>query len=261
MGDAVSLTLESGTATITLDRPDQRNPLTSEIRAGIDDALDDLPDDVRCVVFEGAGPAFSAGGDIDAMADRIEAEEPPESRVRDLEPINDTVARVARFPAPTVAKVDGATVGAGIALMLACDIQLASARSKFGVVFSHVGLAVDAGTSYFLTKAVGPNVAKELAYTGDVFGAERAADIGLVNHVYDTDDFEEQADDLIERVASGPTVAHKHTKRLVDEAATSTLEEAMRNEMVAGGVVYATADHREGVEAFRNDRDADFEGR
>lgn len=261
MGDAVNLAIDDEIATVTLDRPEQRNPLTEDLRSGIEACLDDVPDEVRCLVFEGAGPAFSAGGDIDAMYERLENDEPPERRVRDLEPINRTIARVARFPAPTVARVDGATVGAGLALMLACDIQLASNRSKFGVVFSKVGLSLDAGTSYLLTRTVGANVAKELAYTGDIFGAERALDIGLVNAVYDANEFDQRADEFVDRIASGPTVAHRHTKELIDGAATSTLEEAMRDERVAGGVVYATEDHREGVEAFREDREPEFMGR
>lgn len=261
MGDAVLLDLANGIATITLNQPDRRNPFSESIKAGIKDALDEIDGDARCLVFEGAGPAFSAGGDIDAMRERFAADVSPNDRVKELGPIHNMMVRIADYPAPTVAKVDGACVGAGVALMLACDVQLASDRSKFGIVFRHVGLSIDAGTSYFLPRVVGTNVAKELAFTGEIFGADRAGDLDLVNHVYPADEFDDRADELIAEIATGPTVALQYSKTLIDSGITKGLEEAMRDEAVAGGIVYATDDHREGVEAFVEDRDPSFTGR
>lgn len=260
MGEAVLLGIEDGVATVTLNQPDRRNPFSAEIKTGIKDALEEVGDDARCLVFEGAGPAFSAGGDIDAMRERFDSDMSPESRVRELGPIHNMMVRIAKYPAPTIAKVDGACVGAGVALMLACDVQLASDRSRFGIVFRHVGLSIDAGTSYFLPRVVGTNVAKELAFTGDIFDADRARDLGLVNHVYPESTFDDRADEFIERIADGPTVALRYTKELIDDGMTKGLEAAMHDEAVAGGIVYATADHREGVEAFLEDRDPEFGG-
>lgn len=260
MDDAVLLDTTDGIATITLNQPDRRNPFSEEIKTGITDALDTIDSDARCLVFEGAGPAFSAGGDIDAMRERFESDVTPNDRVQELGPIHSMIVRIADYPAPTVAKVDGACVGAGVALMLACDVQLASDRSKFGIVFRHVGLSIDAGTSYFLPRVVGTNVAKELAFTGEIFGTDRAAEIGLVNHVYPEAEFEERTAELIHAIANGPTVALQYSKQLIDEGGTKGLEEAMRDEAVAGGIVYATDDHHEGVEAFLEDRDPEFVG-
>lgn len=260
MADDVLLDTTDDTATITLNHPEKRNALTAPIKRGIHDALDDIDDTARCLVIDGAGDAFCAGGDIDAMHHRFEHDVPPDARVRDLGPTDNVVYRIATYSAPTIAKIDGPVVGAGISLALATDIQLASDRSQFGIVFRNVGLSVDAGASYFLPRVTGTNVAKELAYTGEIFDADRALDLGIVNHVYPTDEFDARADDLIETIATGPTIALKYSKRLIDDGMTKTLEEALADEAMAGGIVYTTDDHREGVDAFFDGRPPAFDG-
>lgn len=260
MADAVLCTIDDGIATITLNQPDRRNPFSAEIKHGMGDAIDTLDDTVRCVAVEGAGSAFSAGGDIHAMQERFDTGVLPDERARELEPAYGIVERLYNLPVPTVAKVDGAAVGAGATLALACDIQLASDRALFGIVFKNVGLSVDAGTSYFLPRILGTNTAKELAFTGELVDADRALELGLVNHVFPQDEFEAETAKIIETIANGPTVALRHSKRLIDQGLGATLEEAMRNEAIAGGVVYATDDHREGVRAFLESRDPEFTG-
>ncbi|MFB6170950.1 MAG: enoyl-CoA hydratase/isomerase family protein [Haloarculaceae archaeon] len=262
--DAVRLDYDDGVATITLNQPDRRNAFSAAIQSGIAEALDRIESDgdARVVVFEGAGEAFSAGGDISKMRNWLEDEETTQTeRAREIESGMELMATVDEFPLYTVAKVDGPAVGAGAALTLACDIQLASERSVIGFVFRNVGLAVDNGVSHLLPQVVGRNVAKELTATGELVDAERAADLGLVNHVYPTAEFEERADDLIAEIASGPTVALRHTKRLVDEGADASLREALADEALSQTVVMETRDHREGVEAFFEKRDPEFEGR
>lgn len=121
------------------------------------------------------------------------------------------MAQLVTYPLPTVAKIDGPAVGAGANLALACDLQLASDRANIGFVFRNVGLSVDAGTSYLLPRLVGENVAKELVFTGEMLDAERAESLGLFNHVYAVEEFDEHADALIERITEGPTVARLAT--------------------------------------------------
>lgn len=261
--ESTRLTVEDGVATITLNRPERRNALSTELSNGVRDALADVADsDARCVVVEGAGGAFSAGGDIEAMRERLGSETPIDERVRELErTTSETIARLATFPLPTIAKVDGAAFGAGANLAIACDVQLASADATIGFGFRQVGLCVDAGTSYLLPRIVGENVAKELVFTGELVPADRALDIGLVNHVYPTEEFEARADEFVERVATGPTVALRHAKRLLGEGFDKSIERAMSDEATAQGVVFATDDHEEGVRAFLEDREPEFEGR
>lgn len=261
MSDSVLLELEDGVATVTLNEPDRRNAFSGAIQAGIRDALAEIEsnDDARAVVFAGAGEAFSAGGDIQKMKEWLEDDAPPDERAREIEEGMGLMARVDEFPLYTVAKIDGPAVGAGAALSLACDIQVASERSVLGFVFRNVGLAIDNGASHFLPRVVGNNVAKELAATGELVGAKRAKNLGLLNHVYPTEEFDDRADELIEEIASGPTVALKHTKRLIDR--DGDLEQALADEAIAQTAVMETDDHREGVEAFFEKRDPEFEGR
>ncbi|SEV96555.1 enoyl-CoA hydratase/isomerase family protein [Natrinema salifodinae] len=264
LGDAVRLDVDDeGIATITLDRPDRRNALSPAISDGLSAALDEIEDsDVRCVRLEGAGGAFSAGGDIESMREGIENDIPADERVRSLErSTNELIRRLVEFPVPTIAVVDGPAVGAGANLALACDMQLASEDAVFGFVFRQVGLSVDAGTSYLLPRVVGENVAKELVLTGDIVDADRADELGLVNHVYDGDEFDERVAEFAEKIASGPPIALRHANRLVGEGLAKSLDQALTDEAVAQGIVFETADHEEGVAAFLEDRKPEYEGR
>ncbi|QFU83539.1 enoyl-CoA hydratase-related protein [Natronorubrum aibiense] len=264
LGDAVQLELDAdGPATITLDQPERRNALSEAIAAGISAALDEIEgSDARCVLLEGSGGSFSAGGDIERMIKGIQTDAPIDERVRALErSTNELIGRLVSFPIPTIALVDGAAVGAGANLALACDMQLASERAAFGFVFRQVGLSVDAGTSYLLPRVVGENVAKELVLTGDIIGADRAHELGLVNHVYDADEFDEAVETFVEKITSGPPVALRHANRLLGEGLEKSLEQALTDEAVAQGIAFDTDDHEEGVTAFLEDRDPEFEGR
>lgn len=261
-GGAVLLERDDGVARITLNTPEKRNALSDRMAEGIIDALHDVEgSDARCVVVEGAGPAFSAGGDIDAMVERHERDAPtPEAVERVIQHIGRSVQRLVECPLPTVAKIDGPAFGAGANLAIACDIQLLSEEAKLGFGFRQVGLAVDSGTSYLLPRLVGDNVAKELVFTGELLDAERAAELGLANHVYPADEFEESAESLVEQVASGPTVALRNSKRLLRHGGTASLSEAIEHEAVAQGTVFDSADHAEGIAAFQESRSPEFEG-
>lgn len=259
---AVLLEHGDGVATIRLNRPEKRNALSSAVTGGLVDAVGAVEGtDARCVVVEGEGSAFSAGGDIDAMVERQERDAPPDEAVqRIVQRTGRCVERLATCEFPTVAKLDGPAFGAGANVLLACDIQLASDRARLGFGFRQVGLAVDAGTSYLLPRLVGDNVAKELVFSGELLDAERAHDLGLVNHVYPADEFEERADEFVERIAEGPTVALKASKRLLRHGRTSSLSAAIEQEAAAQAYIFETADHEEGVAAFRERRDPDFRG-
>lgn len=264
LGEAVLLEIEDdGPATITLNQPDRRNALSAEINDGLSAAFDEIEgSDARCVVIEGAGGSFSAGGDIQRMVEAIENDVPADERVRRLERrTKELMVRLVEFPIPTIAAIDGPAVGAGANLAIGCDVQLASENAVFGFVFRQVGLSLDAGTSYLLPRIVGENVAKELALTGDIFGADRAKDLGLVNHVYAAEAFEEEVETFVEKIVSGPPIALRHANRLLGEGLDKSLEQALTDEAVAQGLVFETADHEEGVEAFLEDREPEFEGR
>ncbi|AUX09580.1 enoyl-CoA hydratase/carnithine racemase [Halalkaliarchaeum desulfuricum] len=252
-----------GVVRLVLDDPDRRNALSREMADGIVDAIDAIEgSDTRCVVVEGCGPAFCAGGDVAAMAQLQATDLPLEAAVRHV--IRNTarcVRRTAECEFPTVAAIDGPAIGAGGALALACDLQLAHEDARIGFGFREVGLAIDSGVSYFLPRFVGDNVARELVFTGEQLDAERARDRGLVNHVYADGEFEEGVREFVERVASGPPIALRASKRLLRDAGGGSLSTAIEREAEAQAAALASQDHREGAEAFLERREPEFSGR
>ncbi|WP_248515491.1 enoyl-CoA hydratase/isomerase family protein [Salinarchaeum laminariae] len=264
MSDAVLVDVEDEIATVTLNRPDRMNPVTGPISEALRDRLDELEtrNDVRCVVLEGKGRAFSAGGDITGMKERLDSDISLDESTAQLERgLSETMVKLVRFPKPTVAKVDGPAVGAGANLAIACDVVLASEGASIGFTFNQVGLSVDGGTSYLLPRVVGVNVAKELVFTGEICDAHRGEELGLFNHVYDAEAFDEEVAAMVGRIANGPTVAFRHAKRLLQDGMEKSLPRALEDESTAQGVVFDTHDHEEGVDAFLEDRDPQFEGR
>ncbi|XVH31388.1 enoyl-CoA hydratase/isomerase family protein [Haloferacaceae archaeon DSL9] len=258
----VAVERDDGIARIVLDQPERRNALSVAMANGIIDAVAELEGtDTRCVVLEGRGPAFCAGGDIGLMRERHEAAQPLDDSVRHI--IRNTgraIQRVAECEFPTVAKIHGPAFGAGANLAIACDVQLASDEAKLGFGFRQVGLAVDSGTSYLLPKLVGDNVARELVFTGELLDAERARSLGLLNRVYPASSFDDDAEELIRRIAAGPTVALRTSKRLLRRNAGTSLAAAIEQEAGAQAAVFASRDHSEGVQAFLEKRDPNFTG-
>jgi enoyl-CoA hydratase/carnithine racemase len=264
LGEDVLLDVTDGIATVTLNQPEKMNALTPGIREGIGEALDEIEarDDARCVVFEGNGKAFCAGGDVGTMSERQDQGGPSGHDYirRIVEGCEKLVIRIYNFELPTVAAVDGYCLGAGVGIAMANDILLASDRAEFGLVFRNIGLSMDYATSVLVTRAVGPYVAKELTFTGEFVGAEDAEEMGLINHAYPTEEFEDRAGEFVERIADGPTVALHHAARCIDRAHNSSIREAIEREAMAQNVATDTRDHAEGIEAFSEDRDPDFEG-
>lgn len=262
--DAVALDCdgETGIARITICQPDRRNALSTAVADGIVAALSELEgSDARCVAVAGEGPVFSAGGDVAAMVERAESDAPVAAGIRRVRRgTARPVRRLAECEFPTVALVDGVAVGAGAALAIAADLQLLSADARIGFGFRNVGLAVDSGVSHLLPGLVGDNVARELVYTGELVDAERAADIGLANHVYPVDAFEERAEELLASIADGPPAALRASKRLLRHGPTASLSAAIDAEAATQGALFESADHAEGVAAFQEDRDPEFEG-
>ena len=263
MEDAsVTVSTEGDVATVTLNRPAARNALSKETAETLTAQFESLVEsDARCVVLEGAGPAFCAGGDIDAMLEGVTGDQPPAKRVElVVSALHEAIRTVHSFPLPVVAKIDGPAFGAGAGLALACDLQVASTDGQIGFGFRRVGLASDSGVSYFLPRIVGPNKAKELLFTGELLDARSAAELGLFTRVFDAETFESEVSALVADIASGPTVALGHAKRLVNRSLDSSLEQALENEATAQGVAFTTEDHEEGASAFVEKRDPEFQG-
>lgn len=258
--DAVAVSVDEGIARLRLNQPERRNAWSPALLDGLAEGMDTVESsDARCLVLEAAGEAFCAGGDIEMMAGW--GETAFEDRLGRADRVHrEVVSRLVRFPLPTVAKVDGAAFGGGATLALACDLQVASTDARFSFAFRRVGLCVDSGTSYVLVRQVGENTAKELVYTGRVVDGESAGAMGLVTAVHHPESFEAEAESLVRELATGPTVALRHDKRLLTGATERTLTETLDAEAMAMARVAATADHAEGVAAFREGREPTFTG-
>jgi len=264
MSDPVLLSFEDGVATITLNRPDNRNALSSEMSAAIVDAVDEVEatEGVRCLVVTGDEGTFCAGGDVNAMVELLNGSTELHEAVADIQhKTSRAIQRIAEFHLPTIAKVDGVAFGAGANLAIAPDITLASERARISFGFRQVGLAVDTGTSHLLPRQVGISKAKELVLTGELLDAGAAEDLGLFNHVFETEAFDERASSFVEPIATGPTVALRTSKQLIEQGFDTSLKDAIHNEAAAQASVFASRDHEEGATAFMEGREPEFEGR
>lgn len=245
---------DRGHLAVTIDRPDSLNAIDDAVRAEIERLLSDVDDDaVRCVTFEGAGEkAFSAGADIDSVADRTPAE------AIDVTPLYEVVAD---YPRPTLAAIQGYCLGGGHELALACDMRVATTDSEFGFPEITLGLLPGGGGTQRLVRLVGEGRAKELVFRGHRIDAERAADWGLVNRAVAPAAFDEVVESYVSDLVDGPPLALKVAKRVLDGAEESSLAAGMAMESQGFGFLTTTDDFEEGRAAFREDRDPEFEGR
>jgi enoyl-CoA hydratase/carnithine racemase len=262
VSDPVRIERDGPVARVVLDRPDRRNALSRPLARALREALDDLAgSDARVVVLAGAGAGFCAGGDVDRMAERREEGVPVTEAVGEaIRVAGRTVRRVAEHDLPTIAAVDGAAYGAGATLAIACDIQYARPQGKISFGIRRVGLAIDSGVSHLLPRLVGLNTAKELVFTGELIDADRARELGIFTRVFEADSFEAAAENVIEDIASGPTVALTASKRLLNHQSNS-FDAATSREASAQEVAFSTADHEEGARAFVEGRQPEFDGR
>ena len=248
----VGLAIAGDVARITIDRPKLRNALDpaawAALRAAVDGAC---AASVAVIVVTGANGVFCAGGDLSTIEARLAM--PEDERRQQL--ADDAQAIVALLAAerPTVALIDGAAMGAGLALALACDVRVASARSRFSAAFRNVGVAGDFGISWLLPRQVGRGRALDLLYTGEVFDAGDAQRIGLVERVIADDAFEQESARYVQHLAQGPA-SLALIRASVDAAAETTLAEAIPLEAAAQAKASRTADAREGARAFLEKR-------
>ncbi len=247
----------NGVVTVTLDRPHRKNAASmamfDELLAVFRSLAAD-PDD-RVLVVTGAGDAFCSGADL---GDAVTAEVDGLTRMRR---IGEVCIALHRIPQPTIAKVNGVAAGAGLNLALTCDLIVASDTARFSEIFTRRGLSIDFGGSWLLPRLVGVHRAKELALLAEIIDAREADRIGLVNRVVPAEELDRFVDDWAVRLAAGPPIALGLTKRLIDEAFSSSLEEAIEAEARCQVVNFGTEDAAEALAAFTAKREPRFRGR
>jgi enoyl-CoA hydratase/carnithine racemase len=246
-----------GVVTVTLNRPQRKNAINGamwdELLAVFREVAD--RDGDRVLVLTGAEGNFCSGADLAGD----EGDRPHQLAL--MRHVGDVCLALYRLPQPTIAKVRGFAVGAGMNLALMCDLVVADDTARFSEIFARRGLSIDFGGSWLLPRRIGMHRAKELALLADIIGAEEAERIGLVNRVVRPEELDGIVADWAARLAAGPPIALAQTKRLLNNAVGMTLEQALDEEGAAQTVNVSTADTREAMRAFLDKREPTFTGR
>lgn len=250
---------QAGVTTVTLDRPGTRNACSMSMWLAIRDVFREIAaSDARAAVLTGANGDFCSGADVVSSKGN---ELWKGSRLTAMRLLAESVLAVHGCPVPVIVKVDGVSIGAGFGLALAGDLLYCSDRSRFSAVFAKLGLSLDYGTSWLLAQRIGVHRAKELALTAEMMDAARAAELGFVNAVLPPDELDKKVAEVVERIAAGPPIALSMTKRMLDNAAGSSLAHALETEAIAQNVNLGTRDLAEAFVAFREKRAPQFQGR
>lgn len=248
-------------ATITLNQPERRNPLGEKTMREVIKACDEVEQSGKAhvIIFTGAGRAFCAGADLEDLQ-KVIALKPIEQEIR-LKLWFDLIWRVRNVELPTIAAVNGAALGGGFALALACDIRIASEDARTGAVFVQRGASsADMGVSWILPRVVGAGWAAELMFTGDVIDAATAERIGLFNHVVPSEQLMQAAQELAAKLAAGPPLALKFTKRALNRSLWEGLQSQLEYECATQTLVFQSDDFHEGVKSFFEKRTPEFRG-
>jgi 2-(1,2-epoxy-1,2-dihydrophenyl)acetyl-CoA isomerase len=258
-------TLESGIATLTMNRPQARNALSRDMMAGLAEALPRLANDpaVRLVVLTGAGDAFCSGGDVKGFA-KSAAGAPVtqtfDQKVTDLRARMEVSRWLHEMPKPTLAVIPGPAAGAGLSLALACDMRIAANEAKLTTAFSKIGLSGDFGGSFFLNHLVGAGKAREMYFTGQVLRGDEALRIGLVQRAVPAAELADAARVWAAELAALPTVAVGYMKRNLNVGLRGSLSDVLDAEAIHMIRTFETDDHKGAAAAFVDKRPPTFRG-
>ncbi|MFQ5826115.1 MAG: enoyl-CoA hydratase/isomerase family protein [Dehalococcoidia bacterium] len=254
------LSQEEGVATITMNRPDRLNSMSPRLMEELTRVTEELGEDeeVRAVILTGAGRAFCAGADLDSpLFTDISAK----NSVDLFKVVNGVILNIRKMPKAIIAAVNGAAVGGGCNLALACDIIVAAEGARFGEAFINLGLQPDYGGTFFLPRLVGPAKALELMLTGKLIDAREAERIGMVNQVVPAEELMQTARELAGTIAQKSPLAVAYTKAAVYQAMHSDIDAALEAEARGQSLLFLTEDLQEGVRAFLEKRAPQFKGR
>jgi enoyl-CoA hydratase/carnithine racemase len=249
-------------ATITLNRPERKNPLTFDSYAELRDLFHEASQDeqVKVFVITGAGGNFSSGGDVhDIIGPLIERDMP--GLLQFTRMTGDLVKAMRRAPQPIIAAIDGVCAGAGAIIAMASDLRVGTARAKVAFLFTRVGLAgCDMGACAILPRIIGQGRAAELLYLGRTMPGEEAKSSGFFNLLVEPERLLEKAQDLARELADGPTFAHAMTKRMLEMEWAMSVESAVEAEAIAQAVCMKTEDFGRAYRTFASGSRPQFEG-
>jgi enoyl-CoA hydratase len=247
---------DGGVLWLTFDRPEVFNAFSPELSIALAEQLEHAATDdaVRVVVLTGSGAAFSAGADIsgDDAVERFD--------VRALDAANRIIRAVTSCPKPVVAAVNGVAAGVGCSTALAADLAVAAESAGFLLAFARIGLMPDGGSSATVAASIGRARAMRMALLGEPLTAREAYDAGLVSHLAADENFPEQVEAIVRRLARGAPLAQAATKKAVNAATLGELEPALERERTGQTVLLRTDDAAEGMRAFGERRRPVFRG-
>jgi enoyl-CoA hydratase/carnithine racemase len=250
-----------GVVTVTMNRPQRKNAISgvmlTELRTIFEEVEDREAD--RAMVLTGAGGAFCSGADLGDP--NGPGNDPARSQLARMRRLGDMALALHRITKPTIAKVDGVAVGAGLSLALGCDLVVCAETARLSTIFSKRGLSLDAGASWLLPRLLGLAKAKEIALFGGMWSAREAFDIGLVNRVLPADEVDAFVDDWAATLAAGPPLALSMTKTLLHASSQASMEQALEDEARCQSVTFTSSDTAEAMRAFGAKRDPVFTGR
>jgi enoyl-CoA hydratase/carnithine racemase len=255
-------------ALLTLNRPERLNALSPQMTDELARALDEIDDDdgARALVITGAGRGFCSGADVGGMSG---GNQPGEGSARSAEGLRQGLIRSAgrvqprlqKLKKPTIAMVNGAAVGAGCDLAMACDLRIGSEKARFMNAFVRIGLFPGWGGTWLYPRVMGIGRALEFLYTGEFMESEEAGRLGVLNRLVTSDDLEKETMALAVKIADGPPIAMRLAKMQVYKGLDMEFETALGIAAACETITLSSEDHREGVAAFREKRKAEFKGR
>jgi len=248
-------------AKVELNRPDRLNAWSGQFSADLGAAIREVTGDpeIRAVAVTGAGRAFSSGADLKEAAEQAGDGQVDVYR-RLTEQYHPLITGIRLMPKPVIAAVNGAAAGIGLSLALACDLVVAAESAFFQLAFVNIGLVPDGGSSLFVPSRVGFTRAAELAMLGERLDARTALDWGLINRVWPDEQFAEQADALLDRLASGATRSYAGTKRQLNRWLYEQMDAQLEFEAQIQREMAASGDFAEGIAAFAAKRPPRFSG-
>jgi enoyl-CoA hydratase len=269
MSDDLLLQQRDGdVVTLTFNQPARLNAMTREMGEAFAERMAVLAadDSLRALVLTGAGRAFSAGGDLDMIQEKADlGRAAPGLARRD---IRDTMRSfyklflsVRDVPCPTVAAINGAAIGAGFCVALACDIRVVADRARLGLNFTRLGLHPGMAATWTLPRLVGPALAAELLYTSRLIGGDEAFRMGLANRCVEPEQVLQEAQGLAREIATCAPLANRAVKRALDRSLAATLEDQLSFEAHEQAGTFESEDAHEGIASVREKRDPRFSGR
>ena len=255
----LQLEFDGGLATLTLNRPDKRNAISSALVGDLIRALEEVKSSsARVLILTGAGKAFSSGLDLDNLKALIGRT--PEQSLEDSRTMVSLFRTLYEFPKPTIAAVNGAAIAGGTGLALLCDFTLAVPEAKFGYTEVRIGF-VPAIVSTFLLRQVGEKIARDLLLTGRIFDAAEALRIGLLNEIVPPEKLMDRARGLAAQLMENSPLSLAYTKRLLTDHARAELDAQIEAAIRENAGIRTTSDFREGITSFLEKRKPEWTGK